>query len=59
LTNALYFANAHDVRDILDKEVDEATRIGCVEANKQRVLDEYNWNKIALEYLDVFRRCLE
>lgn len=59
LTNALYFSDTHDVRDIINKDVDEPTRVRFIEANKQRVLDEYNWNKIALEYLGVFKRCLE
>ncbi|MFM7016890.1 MAG: DUF1972 domain-containing protein [Bacteroidota bacterium] len=57
--NAFYFDNAQAVADILDgKSEVESKRHEYIQNNKNKIAQEYNWQKIADEYETMFKQCL-
>jgi glycosyltransferase involved in cell wall biosynthesis len=56
--DACYFSNSNEVAQILQDGVSDDFRSKCKAANRGRVALEYNWNKIAEQYIALFQRCL-
>jgi glycosyltransferase involved in cell wall biosynthesis len=54
--NAYYFSNANEVQNIL-KTVDKKDNLMMVESNFNAIVNEYNWEKINGEYLQLFEDC--
>ncbi|HMK07177.1 MAG TPA: glycosyltransferase, partial [Flavobacterium sp.] len=55
--NAYYFSNSDEVRNIL-KTIKKSDNLPMVEANFNAIVNEYNWEKINGEYLQLFEDCL-
>jgi glycosyltransferase involved in cell wall biosynthesis len=55
--NAYYFSNPLDVRNIL-KTIKKNDNLPMVEANYLAIVNEFNWEKINGEYLQLFEDCL-
>ncbi len=51
--NGFYFSSKEDVSRVL-AEFDEGKRDKFVRENKNRILEEFNWDSVAQSYLDVF-----
>lgn len=54
--NAYYFSNANEVQNIL-KTVNKKDNLMMVENNYNAIVNEYNWEKINGEYLQLFEDC--
>ncbi len=56
--NGFYFENEEDLRDLMDfaQKRDNLSRI---EANREAIKNQYNWNKIITAYEDLFIKALE
>ena len=57
--NAYYFGNSNEVAEILKDEINlRANRHKFIEANRNKIENEYNWKKIASEYEELFKTVL-
>jgi len=55
--NAYYFSNPDEVKHIL-KTVRKSDNLPMVEANFNAIINDYNWEKINGEYLQLFEDCM-
>jgi glycosyltransferase involved in cell wall biosynthesis len=55
--NAFYFTNAEEVKNML-KVVKKSDNLPMVQNNFEAIKNEFNWNKINEEYLQLFEKCL-
>ena len=56
-TNAFYFSNPQEVKNILSV-VKKNDNLQFVQNNFEAIENEFNWNKINGEYLQLFEKCL-
>ncbi len=49
-SNAVYFSNSGDVKQIVTNGVDQATKNNCRQANLSKIKTEYNWNLVNEQY---------
>ncbi len=54
--NAYYFTSAEEVKNIL-KTTKKSDNLPMVEMNYSAIINEYNWDKINGEYLQLFESC--
>ena len=52
--NAIYFDNSEDITKIIDTYT-ENSRDKYITNNKTKIKETYNWEKISIEYLDIFK----
>lgn len=58
-SNAYYFGNGDEVAEILNDEANLKTnREKFIEANRNKINNEFNWKKIASEYEELFKTVL-
>ena len=56
-SNAFYFSNANEVSDLILK-VDKSAFLRLIENNYKAIINEFNWEKINSEYLQLFIDCM-
>jgi glycosyltransferase involved in cell wall biosynthesis len=54
--NAYYFSNSEEVKNIL-KTIKKSDNLPMVDTNFNAIVNEYNWEKINGEYLQLFEDC--
>jgi glycosyltransferase involved in cell wall biosynthesis len=55
--NAFYFSNAEEVKNTL-KIIKKSDNLQFIENNFETIKNEFNWDKINGEYLQLFEKCL-
>jgi glycosyltransferase involved in cell wall biosynthesis len=55
--NAYYFSNSAEVKNILSS-IKKNNNLQLVQANFEAIIQDYNWDKINGEYLQLFENCL-
>ena len=56
-SNAFYFTNAEDVKNLL-QTIKKSDNLSLVQNNFDAIENEFNWNKINGEYLQLFEKCI-
>ena len=56
--NAVYFSNADEVKNILGS-VKKNDNLQLVQNNFDAIVNDFNWDKINGQYLQLFEQCLE
>jgi glycosyltransferase involved in cell wall biosynthesis len=57
--NAHYFSSSNEVAELLNNETNmKAHRAEFIEANRNKIKNEFNWEKIASEYEELFKTVL-
>jgi len=55
--NAFYFNSPQDVKKIIET-VEKNTNLHFIKNNYQAIVNDFNWNKINGDYLQLFQRCM-
>lgn len=55
--NAIYFSTATDVKNILET-VKKSDNLPLINKNYQAIVNDYNWDKINGQYLQLFEQCI-
>ena len=55
--NALYFKNAEEVKDLIEKTA-KKDNLHFIQNNFEAIIKDFNWDKINGEYLELFENCL-
>lgn len=55
--NAVFFSNPHEVKNILDT-IQKNDNLQLVQNNYNAIVNDFNWDKINGEYLQLFEQCL-
>lgn len=55
--NAIYFKNAEEVKDLIEKTV-KKDNLHFIQNNFESIINDFNWGKINGEYLQLFEECL-
>ena len=55
--NAYYFSNASEVKNILNT-IKKNDNLPLIQNNFDAIVNEFNWNKINGEYLQLFEDCI-
>lgn len=56
--NAFYFSNPQDVKKIL-KTVKKSDNLHFIQNNFESIVNDFNWNKINGQYLQLFEECMD
>jgi len=56
--NAFYFSNPQDVKNIL-KKVKKSDNLHFIQNNFEYIVNDFNWNKINGQYLQLFKECMD
>ena len=56
--NAFYFSNPQDVKNIL-KKVKKSDNLHFIQNNFESIVNDFNWNKINGQYLQLFKECMD
>jgi glycosyltransferase involved in cell wall biosynthesis len=55
--NAFYFSNSQDVKELV-LTVNKEKNLKFVENNYEKIVNEFNWDKINGDYLQLFEKCM-
>lgn len=51
-----YFSSSDEVAEILSEKVDDTFKNNCLDKNRMKIETEYNWDKIAQQYIDIMNK---